>query len=89
MSTDKDNTPRLDVIDASKVIARGCWRVENLASSGTINRLKSAIHTYSGHTGMVWDLTGIRELDYISAQFLWEGWSRKKPDKAIVPTMLS
>ena len=33
---------------------------------------------------MVWDLTGIRELDYISAQFLWEGWSRKKPDNLVL-----
>lgn len=59
MPTDKDNTPRLDLIDASKVIARGCWRVEVLALPGTINRLKSTIHSYSGKTGIVWDLTQI------------------------------
>ena len=79
MSIDKNNTPRLDLIDASRVVARGRWRVEVLASSGTINRLKSAIHTYSGKADIIWDLTQIRELDYISAQFLWESWGRKKP----------
>ena len=79
MPTDKDNSPRLDLIDASKVVARGCWRVEVLASAGTINRLKSTIHSYSGKTGIVWDLTRIRELDYISAQFLWESWGEKRP----------
>lgn len=80
MPIDKDNSPRLDLIDASKVIARGYWRVEVLATAGTINRLKSAIHSFSGKNSLVWDLTQIRELDYISAQFLWEGWGRKRPD---------
>lgn len=86
MSIDKDNTPRLDLIDASKVVARGCWRVEVLALSGTIKRLKSTIRSFSGKAGIVWDLTPIVELDYISAQFLWESWGRKKPaDLALTP----
>ena len=84
MSIEYDNSRRLDLIVSSKVIARGCWRVETLASSGTINRLKSTIHSYFGKADIVWDLTPIRELDYISAQFLWESWGRKKPENLVL-----
>lgn len=84
MSTDKDNSPRLDLIDASKVVARGCWRVEVLAASGTINRLKSSIHSYLGKADIIWDLTQIQELDYISAQLLWESWNKKRPENLVV-----
>ena len=84
MPTDKDNSPRLDLIDASRVVARGCWRVEVLSSAGTIKRLNSTIQSCSGKTGMVWDLTQIRELDYISAQFLWESWGGKRPDNLVL-----
>ena len=75
MSNDKDQIPRLDIIGANSVVARGCWRVESLAVSGNIARIQSTIRSLKEKNAVKWDLSQILELDYIGAQLLWDNWN--------------
>ncbi len=79
MPIEQEKTPSLDVSDTTRVVAGGCWRVEALAASGVISRLRSSLHAVSDINGITWDLTQISELDYIGAQFLWDNWNQTRP----------
>ena len=54
MSNDKDQIPRLDIIDANSVVARGRWRVESLAVSGNIARIQSTIRSFKEKNAVKW-----------------------------------
>ncbi len=84
MSNDKDQIPRLDIIDANSVVARGCWRVESLAVSGNIARIQSTIRSFKEKNAVKWDLSQILELDYIGAQLLWDNWNKSRPQELVV-----
>lgn len=84
MEKEQDQTPRLDVVGAGRIVARGRWRVETLAVQGTASRIHSTIRSFAGKDSVTWDLGQISELDYIGAQLLWDGWSRKRPQGLIV-----
>ena len=84
MSNDKDQIPRLDIIDANSVVARGRWRVESLAVSGNIARIQSTIRSFKEKDAVKWDLSQILELDYIGAQLLWDNWNKSRPQKLVV-----
>ncbi len=84
MSNDKDQIPRLDIIDANSVVARGCWRVESLAVSGNIARIQSTIRSFKEKDAVKWDLSQILELDYIGAQLLWDNWNKSRPQELVV-----
>ncbi len=84
MSNDKDQIPRLDIIGANSVVARGCWRVESLAVSGNIARIQSTIRSFKEKNAVKWDLSQILELDYIGAQLLWDNWNKSRPQELVV-----
>ena len=84
MSNDKDQIPRLDIIDANSVVARGRWRVESLAVSGNIARIQSTIRSFKEKNAVKWDLSQILELDYIGAQLLWDNWNKSRPQELVV-----
>ena len=84
MSNDKDQIPRLDIVDANSVVARGRWRVESLAVSGNIARIQSTIRSFKEKDAVKWDLSQILELDYIGAQLLWDNWNKSRPQKLVV-----
>ena len=84
MSNGKDQIPRLDIIDANSVVARGRWRVESLAVSGNIARIQSTIRSFKEKNAVKWDLSQILELDYIGAQLLWDNWNKSRPQKLVV-----
>ncbi|EEO28636.1 MlaE family ABC transporter permease [Oxalobacter paraformigenes] len=84
MSTKPDQTPRLDIVGNTCVIARGNWRVESLAASGVINRIRSTVRSFSKKGSVSWDLTQILELDYIGAQLLWDNWNKTRPRELLV-----
>ena len=84
MSNDKDQIPRLDIIDANSVVARGRWRVESLAVSGNIARIQSTIRSFKEKNAVKWDLSQILELEYIGAQLLWDNWNKSRPQELVV-----
>lgn len=84
MSNDKDQIPRLDIIDTNSVVARGRWRVESLAVSGNIARIQSTIRSFKEKNAVKWDLSQILELDYIGAQLLWDNWNKSRPQELVV-----
>lgn len=84
MSNDKDQIPRLDIVDANSVVARGRWRVESLAIPGSIARIQSTIRSFKEKDAVKWDLSQILELDYIGAQLLWDNWNKSRPQELVV-----
>lgn len=84
MLNEKDLTPRLDIVDAHRIVARGRWRVEALAASGNIARIQSTIRSLTGENTIRWDLSQVLELDYIGAQLLWDNWNHARPQELIV-----
>lgn len=84
MEKKQDQTPRLDVIDEGRIVARGRWRVESLAVQGIVRHIHSTARPFVGKDSVTWDLGQISELDYIGAQLLWDSWNRKRPQELIV-----
>lgn len=84
MSNDKDQIPRLDIVDVNSVVARGRWRVESLAIPGSIARIQSTIRSFKEKDAVKWDLSQILELDYIGAQLLWDNWNKSRPQELVV-----
>ena len=72
--------PELD-IQAHRIIARGCWRVDRLAVKSAGNQIINTMRRIPDIASMEWDLTQLEGLDYTGAQILWYGWKRCIPPK--------
>lgn len=75
----KAKAPKLQVAEKNQVTASGCWRVESLASKGTVPVILSTMKAVAGRQDISWDLSQVSELDYIGAQLLWDAWGHQLP----------
>src|SRR6476661_4956312 len=63
------------------VFADGSWRVHALARPQAIAELDRTAARLPGDGAVHWNLTGITDLDHIGAQWLWNAWRRRRPQR--------
>jgi phospholipid/cholesterol/gamma-HCH transport system permease protein len=66
------------------VSATGYWQVQALAQPGTIDRLHAQLRGLPSDRQAAWDLTDIKGLDHIGAQWLWNAWGKARPPQLML-----
>ena len=59
--------------------AHGDWTAASLAARGCLQRLARQAGAHAGDVH--WDLTPIERLDHLGAQWLWDTWGRRWPER--------
>lgn len=72
---------KLDPADRSTVIASGTWQVQPLARPQVLAQIESTLRRLPDSASLHWDLRGIKGLDHIGAQILWNAWNKRFPNK--------
>ncbi|MCM1128477.1 MAG: ABC transporter permease [Alistipes senegalensis] len=71
--------PVCRISGTDQVTVSGSWRVGSLASGKTFAAVASSVRQAAGKKDALWDLSGVSEMDYIGARFLWDAWGQKRP----------
>jgi phospholipid/cholesterol/gamma-HCH transport system permease protein len=71
--------------DLLTVCASGPWQVHALARPGVTKDIKTTLQQLSQEASAYWDLSRITALDHIGAQWLWNTWGKKRPQKLELP----
>jgi phospholipid/cholesterol/gamma-HCH transport system permease protein len=68
------------------VKAGGAWQVHALARPEVLAKLRTQLRTLPSGNQVVWDLSDIKAIDHIGAQFLWSAWGASRPrDLTLAP----
>jgi phospholipid/cholesterol/gamma-HCH transport system permease protein len=61
----------------------GIWLVQQLALPGAMAALNAGVKALP-QGELAWDLSGVRALDHIGAQWLWNAWGRTRPAQLVL-----
>jgi phospholipid/cholesterol/gamma-HCH transport system permease protein len=68
----------------STALASGIWLVQELALPGVMASLRKRLQALPAGEPVRWDLSGVKALDHIGAQLLWNAWGRKRPAQLVL-----
>ncbi|RJG04876.1 ABC transporter permease [Noviherbaspirillum cavernae] len=71
--------------DSPTVCVAGRWQVHALTRPGVAKDIKTTLSGLPKDASLHWDLSHIAALDHIGAQWLWNTWGRKRPQRLALP----
>lgn len=79
MSSQQDPSIAVEAGTPATIRAEGAWQVHALARPGIMAALQHRLKNLPDSTAAAWDLSKIKALDHIGAQFLWLAWGGTRP----------
>jgi phospholipid/cholesterol/gamma-HCH transport system permease protein len=77
-------TIHTDQRNGATALASGIWLVQELALPGVMAAVKKRLKSLPPAEQVHWDLSGVKALDHIGAQMLWNAWGRKRPPELVL-----
>jgi phospholipid/cholesterol/gamma-HCH transport system permease protein len=77
-------TIHTDQRNGATALASGIWLVQELALPGVMAAVKKRLKGLPPAEQVHWDLSGVKALDHIGAQLLWNAWGRKRPPELVL-----
>lgn len=73
-----------DQRNGSAALVSGSWLVQQLALPGVMIALRGRLKALPPADAVRWDLSGVKALDHIGAQWLWNAWGKTRPAQLIL-----